>query len=208
MNSRVRFCCRPPEWPQFFLSFSGYARDIRNWHCVAATLDETVIQVAYHGENRDINTHGVIATAPKVDREAKHRRDALGPAAVTPGQNNIVVMDVAARPRLATPPIPPHIRVCHLSSYGSVRSDSRLECLLVHMRNAFGAVLTGCHHVMTARSISGHGSSTSRDNASGAKCRNAIPLVGSVAPRSPSRSIRRWKCGTCGRSCQRRRSDV
>lgn len=99
-----------------------------------------MIQVAYHGENRDINTHSAIATAPKVDREAEHRRDALGPAALTPGQNNIVVMDVAARPRRAAPPIPPHIRVCHLSSYGSVRSDSSPECFLeLHMRNAFGA---------------------------------------------------------------------
>ncbi len=69
---------RLTEYPNLW----GYARDIRGWRGVATTLDEPAIRAAYYGEDRDINPRGVVATAPKVDWKAEHRRVAFGPAMI------------------------------------------------------------------------------------------------------------------------------
>ena len=72
--SRRRLTDYPNLW--------GYTRDIRDWRGVASTLDEAAIRAAYYGEDRDINPHGVVATAPEVDWNAPHGRATLGAAMV------------------------------------------------------------------------------------------------------------------------------
>ncbi|WP_371171614.1 glutathione S-transferase C-terminal domain-containing protein, partial [Aliiroseovarius sp. 2305UL8-7] len=85
--SRRRLTDYPNLW--------GYARDIHGWCGVAATLNEPAIRAAYYGEDREINPHGVVATAPETDWEAQHRRDAFGPAMVTLRDGTHVEVDPA-----------------------------------------------------------------------------------------------------------------
>lgn len=73
----------------------AYARDIRGWRGVAATFDEASIRVAYYGEDKEINPHGIVATAPDVDWNAPHGRDILGPAMVALRDGSRVEVDPA-----------------------------------------------------------------------------------------------------------------
>ncbi|MHA3914764.1 hypothetical protein [Halovulum sp. GXIMD14793] len=87
----VVWYCSVTDYPNLW----GYARDIHGWCGVAATLNEPAIRAAYYGEDREINPHGVVATAPETDWEAQHRRDAFGPAMVTLRDGTHVEVDPA-----------------------------------------------------------------------------------------------------------------
>lgn len=70
-----------------------YARDLLTWRGVAATFDEGAIRAAYYGEDRNINPHGIVATAPEMDWTTPHGRDVLGPAMVTLRGGRTAVVD-------------------------------------------------------------------------------------------------------------------
>lgn len=83
--SRRRLIDYPNLW--------AYARDLFQWHSVAATVDFGEIRAGSYQNDRTTNPHGIIAVAPDADWFEPHGRERLGPAEVADDAGRRIAVD-------------------------------------------------------------------------------------------------------------------
>lgn len=91
--SRRRLVDLPNLW--------AYARDLRAWRGVAATVDLAAIRAGYYLHDRDINPFGIVPAAADANWSAAHGRERFGPARIALVSGDEVGIDTSTLQPLA-----------------------------------------------------------------------------------------------------------